>query len=132
VIDAERKPLYHAAALMASPNLTALVDIAIEMLTLCGISTKRARHILLPLINSTIENLACQDPRQSLTGTFKRGDIATVRMHLAAIASQRLTEAMQAYTLLGKRSLKLSNLARTRRLAIESLLDEALTASPKR
>jgi hypothetical protein len=53
-------------------------------------------------------------------------------MHLAAIASQRLTEAMQAYTLLGKRSLKLSNLARTRRLAIESLLDEALTASPKR
>jgi predicted short-subunit dehydrogenase-like oxidoreductase (DUF2520 family) len=132
VIDAERKPLYHAAALMASPNLTALVDIAIEMLTLCGISTKRARHILLPLINSTIENLACQDPRQSLTGTFKRGDIATVRMHLAAIASERLTEAMQAYITLGKRSLKLSSLTRTKRLAIESLLDGALTDSPKR
>jgi hypothetical protein len=53
-------------------------------------------------------------------------------MHLAAIASERLTEAMQAYITLGKRSLKLSSLTRTKRLAIESLLDGALTDSPKR
>ena len=132
VIDTKTKPLYHAAALMASPNLTALVDIAIEMLTHCDISSKRARQILVPLINSTVENLVRQDPRHSLTGTFKRGDIETVRMHLGAIASERLTDAMRAYVTLAKRSLSLSDISRTKKLAIDSLLDQALRASSRR
>jgi predicted short-subunit dehydrogenase-like oxidoreductase (DUF2520 family) len=127
VIDTDAKPLYHAAALMASPNLTALADIAIEMLEHVGISSSRARRILLPLISSTVENLLHQDPRHGLTGTFKRGDIATARMHLAAIASERLTDAMRAYITLGKRSLKLSDVPRTKRLEMESLLDQALS-----
>jgi predicted short-subunit dehydrogenase-like oxidoreductase (DUF2520 family) len=125
VIDTKTKPLYHAAALMASPNLTALVDIAVEMLTRCDISPARARQILLPLINSTVENLVRHDPRHSLTGTFKRGDIDTVRMHLGAIASERLTDAMRAYVTLAKRSLSMSEISRTKKLAIESLLDQA-------
>ena len=132
VIDTDAKPLYHAAALMASPNLTALADIAIEMLGRIGISSNRARRILLPLINSTMENLAHQDPRHGLTGTFKRGDIATARMHLAAIASERLTDAMQAYITLGKRSLKLSDVPRAKRLEMESLLDKALNEPDRR
>jgi len=132
VIDTDAKPLYHAAALMASPNLTALADIAIEMLGHIGISSNRARRILLPLINSTVENLVHQDPRQGLTGTFKRGDIATARMHLAAIASERLTDAMQAYITLGKRSLKLSDVPRAKRLEMESLLDKALNEPDRR
>jgi predicted short-subunit dehydrogenase-like oxidoreductase (DUF2520 family) len=132
VIDTEAKPLYHAAALMASPNLTALADIAIEMLEHVGISSNRARRILLPLINSTVENLVHQSPRQSLTGTFKRGDIATARMHLAAIASERLTDAMRAYITLGKRSLRLSDVPRTKRLAMESLLDQAINEPDRR
>ena len=131
VIDTKTKPLYHAAALMASPNLTALVDIAIEMLTHCDISPTRARQILLPLINSTLENLVRQDPRHSLTGTFKRGDIDTVRMHLSAIASERLTDAMRAYVTLAKRSLKMSGISRTKKLAIEALLDQAMRASSR-
>jgi predicted short-subunit dehydrogenase-like oxidoreductase (DUF2520 family) len=132
VIDTKTKPLYHAAALMVSPNLTALVDIAVEMLTHCNISSTRARHILLPLINSTVENLVHQDPRHSLTGTFKRGDIETVQVHLGAIASERLTDAMRAYVTLGKRSLRMSQISRTKKLAIESLLDQAMKASGRR
>ena len=132
MIDTDAKPLYHAAALMASPNLTALADIAIEMLEHVGISTNRARRILLPLINSTVENLVHQDPRRGLTGTFKRGDIATARMHLAAIASERLTDAMQAYITLGRRSLKLSDVSRTKRREMERLLDQALDELERR
>jgi predicted short-subunit dehydrogenase-like oxidoreductase (DUF2520 family) len=48
VIQTRNKPLYHAAALMASPNLTALVDIAIEMMTRSGIRPSQARRMLLP------------------------------------------------------------------------------------
>ncbi len=107
-IDTNMKPLYHAAALMSSPNLTALFDIAVEMLARCGLSRTRARLVLLPLVKSTVENLTTHDPARALTGTFKRGDIATVRKHLAAIESQDLRDALAAYRLLGRRSLTLS------------------------
>jgi predicted short-subunit dehydrogenase-like oxidoreductase (DUF2520 family) len=125
VIDRDSKPLYHAAALMASPNLTALIDIAIEILTRCAIRPSQARQMLLPLIRSTVENLVTQNPRRALTGTFKRGDIDTVRLHLAALAAERLTEALRAYEILGQRSLTISEIPKSKKQAIESVLVEA-------
>jgi len=126
VIDRQSKPLYHAAAVMASPSVTALIDIAIEMLRHCGISSSQARKVLLPLMQSTVENLANQSPRLALTGTFKRGDIDTVKLHLAAIASERLTDALRAYATLGNRSLTISGVPKTRQRAIENLIAEAI------
>jgi predicted short-subunit dehydrogenase-like oxidoreductase (DUF2520 family) len=125
VIDRQSKPLYHAAAVMASPNVTALIDIAIEMLKHCGIAASRAREILLPLMRSTVENLVNQDPRLALTGTFKRGDVDTVKVHLAAIASERLTDALRAYATLGNRSLTISGVPKSRRRTIEALIAQA-------
>lgn len=107
-IKPEMKALYHAAALMASPNLTALLDIALEMLSHCGISPTRARQVLLPLVESTLANLVRQDPRSALTGTFKRGDLATTVKHIKAIKAEKLIEALQAYVVLGNRSLTLA------------------------
>ena len=130
VIQPRMKPLYHAAALMASPNTTALFDVALEMLTRCGVGRTRARQILLPLVKSTLENLETHTPEHALTGTFKRGDIATVRKHLAAIKSQDLDDGLAAYVLLGRRSLKLSAVAN--RDEIESLLTLALRQTRKR
>jgi predicted short-subunit dehydrogenase-like oxidoreductase (DUF2520 family) len=125
-VDARTKALYHAAALMASPNLTALVDIALEMLGRCGLAPDRARKILLPLLQSTLDNLITQRPSQALTGTFKRADIETVRRHLDAIYSQRLFDALEAYVLLGRRSLKLAKHPSSRRAAINQMLAQAL------
>ena len=107
-IDSRHKALYHAAALTAAPNMTALFDIALEMLGRCGLSPQRARQVLLPLAKSTMANLATQNPAQALTGTFKRGDVSTVEMHLAALKSANLPEALAAYVLLGQRSLSLA------------------------
>jgi predicted short-subunit dehydrogenase-like oxidoreductase (DUF2520 family) len=132
VIDAHRKPLYHASALMASPNLTALIDLAVEMMSHCGFSSSEARKMLLPLIVSTVDNLRLQDAQAALTGTFKRGDIATAKIHLEAIASERLTDAMEAYVTLGKRSLALSDISKIKKREIESLLTEAMTRSRRR
>jgi predicted short-subunit dehydrogenase-like oxidoreductase (DUF2520 family) len=105
-IRSEDKPLYHAAAVMVSGNVTALFDVALEMLAECGIKRTTARNILLPLIASTIRNLETKDPAQALTGTFSRGDLETVKRHLAAL--KRNHEALELYRLLGKRSLKLT------------------------
>jgi predicted short-subunit dehydrogenase-like oxidoreductase (DUF2520 family) len=125
VIGRQTKPLYHAAAVMVSPNVTALIDIAIEMLRHCGIAASRAREILLPLMRSTVENLVNQNPRLALTGTFKRGDVDTVKVHLAAIASERLTDALRAYATLGNRSLTISGVPKSRRRTIEALIAQA-------
>src|SRR5829696_9250128 len=81
-IDSAQKPLYHAAAVTASGHLVALIDISIEMLSKCGIETRTAKEILLPLITSTISNLQTQTPQRALTGSFARLDIDAVERHL--------------------------------------------------
>ena len=132
-IRPEMKALYHAAALMASPNLTALFDIALEMLTRCGMSPIRARHVLLPLVESTLANLVRQDPRSALTGTFKRGDLATTVKHINAMKAEKLIEALQAYVVLGNRSLTLANHPRNekemRRLLIDATVNRPSPSS---
>jgi predicted short-subunit dehydrogenase-like oxidoreductase (DUF2520 family) len=102
------KALYHAAAVMASGHVTALFDIATEMLSRCGLNERRARRVLLPLLKSTLENLYASDPAHALTGTFARADSATVRKHLAALRSLALPDALASYILLGLRSLQLA------------------------
>jgi len=129
VLQTKNKPLYHAAALMASPNLTALVDIAVEMMSRSGVRPADAARMLLPLIGSTLANLTHQDPAHALTGTFKRGDRETAKMHLDAIASQRLTDALGAYLILGERSLKLSDISSNKKAAIRKLLSQAAERS---
>jgi predicted short-subunit dehydrogenase-like oxidoreductase (DUF2520 family) len=107
-IRSEDKPLYHAAAVMAAGNVVALFDVALEMLMQCGLSRKTARSILTPLIASTVRNLETKDPAQALTGTFARGDVETVKRHVAALKSKEMAAALELYRLLGERSLKLT------------------------
>jgi len=110
-INTKDKALYHASAVMASGHVTALFDIAAEMLARCGLTTARAREVLLPLLRSTLENLYLSDPAHALTGTFARADTATVRRHLAALNAKETKEALAAYRLLGLHSLKLAKAA---------------------
>jgi len=107
-IRSEDKPLYHAAAVMSSGNVTALFDVALEMLVECGLTRQTARRILQPLLESTVHNLKTKDPAQALTGTFSRGDVETVKRHLAALKGRNLADALELYCSLGKRSLKLT------------------------
>jgi len=106
-VESSHKALYHAAAVMSSGHVTALFDVAIQMLIECGLSEANARRVLLPLLESTWKNLITSDPSGALTGTFARGDEATVRKHLAALSAAQDADALSAYQLLGKRSLKL-------------------------
>ena len=108
IIKPASKALYHAAAVMASPHLTALVDLAVETLSACGLSKARAQEVFMPLLESTVNNLKTSNPQQALTGTFARGDVATVRRHLDALSGKELAEALEVYKLLGLHSLQLA------------------------
>jgi len=102
------KPLYHAAAVTTSGHVVALFDIALEMLSHCGLKSRKAQRILLPLLQSTLTNLASKVPAKALTGTFSRADVATARRHLAALQVEGLKDALSAYLLLGRRSAELA------------------------
>jgi predicted short-subunit dehydrogenase-like oxidoreductase (DUF2520 family) len=107
-IKPESKALYHAAAVMASPHMVALFDLATEMLVSCGLKRKEARNVLAPLVQSTVNNLTRTSPEKALTGTFARGDLATVKRHLKALSTKQLAEALEIYKLLGLHSLQLA------------------------
>lgn len=107
-ISSSNKPLYHAAAVMASGHVLALFDLATEMLVECGLDPGKARQVLLPLLESTVNNLLKSDPARALTGTFARGDLATVQRHLQALSQDRLSRALEVYKILGAHSLKLA------------------------
>ena len=108
LLSSNNKPLYHAAAVLASGHMVALFDIAHEMLVKCGLSERRARAVLMPLLQSTVTNLTTSSPARALTGTFARGEAATARRHLTAIRRHNLDDARAAYLLPGKRTLRLA------------------------
>jgi predicted short-subunit dehydrogenase-like oxidoreductase (DUF2520 family) len=110
-LNAKMKPLYHAAAVMASGHLVALLDVAIEMLARCGLRSRDAQKVLLPLMQSALANLTSKDPPHALTGPFARADLTTLQNHLKALKSPDLNDARNLYLLLGQRSLQLARQA---------------------
>jgi len=78
------------------------------MLAACGLSKRKAQKVLVPLLESTVNNLKASNSEKALTGTFARGDVATVRRHLKALSGEELAEALDVYKLLGLRSVQLA------------------------
>lgn len=105
------KALYHAAAVMSAGHVVALFDVALDALRRCGLTERRARKILLPLLRSVADNLARHAPARALTGSFARADVETVRKHLRALGPLEDADAPAVYKLLGARSLKLAEAA---------------------
>jgi predicted short-subunit dehydrogenase-like oxidoreductase (DUF2520 family) len=106
-INSEAKPLYHAAAVMASGHVTALFDLALMMLRECGVSNAEAQRILLPLLSSAAQNLRKKTPARGLTGPYARGDLETVRRHLHSLNIVGLEAASEVYKILARHSLDL-------------------------
>lgn len=130
-VATEFKALYHAAAVTASGHLTALFSVAVEMLARCGLSDEAARRILLPLVESTVANLAVQTPVEALTGTFARADAETLRRHLEILRAQSAPELVEIYLRLGLRSVQLAQTRAGANLEKLSEMREMLQAENK-
>lgn len=82
----EHQALYHAAAVMASNQLLALLDSSEYLFECAGIAREQARRALHPLVTTTIEGSLRAGPESALTGPVARGDAGTVHSHLLALA----------------------------------------------
>lgn len=87
-IAATQRPLYHAAAVMASNYLVALTGAAVRMLGEAGVDPDDGLAALLPLLRGTLDNMEQLGVRSAVTGPIARGDIDTVRLHLARLSPE--------------------------------------------
>jgi predicted short-subunit dehydrogenase-like oxidoreductase (DUF2520 family) len=124
-IKSTDKAAYHAAAVLASPHLTALLSLSIQLLEQCGLSDVEARKVLNPLVASTVENLWRHGASAALTGPIKRADVSTVRRNLRALAEfDELAENI--YRFLSLQGVRLSNSADLSHEKLEPIVYELL------
>jgi predicted short-subunit dehydrogenase-like oxidoreductase (DUF2520 family) len=80
VVADEDRTRYHAAAVIASNHLVALLG-QVERVAPEGVPLEA----FLALVRGTVDNVAALGPAAALTGPVARGDWATVEAHLAAL-----------------------------------------------
>jgi predicted short-subunit dehydrogenase-like oxidoreductase (DUF2520 family) len=103
-IRTENKVLYHAFGTFASPMVIALMTAMEQVGNAAGINPSDFRTMTAPLLRQTLSNYLEHGAAASFSGPLVRGDVATIRKHLAALAD--VPEACEAYVALSKTALK--------------------------
>ena len=98
------KARYHAGAVFASNYVVALLAVAEDLLVASGFARHAARRALAPLTQASVDNVAAYGPARALTGPLARGDVRTLRRHLAALPAP----VRRLYTELGRATLELA------------------------
>jgi len=105
-LRAEDKALYHAAQCIACNYFATLADAGASLLGEAGLGHD-ALDALLPLLRGTVDNLVRVGLPAALTGPISRGDVATLRAHLAALAAHA-PDLVTLYCTLGLRTIDLA------------------------
>lgn len=99
---------YHAGAVISANLAVALLDIGIELLVASGLPEPDARRALAALLSSTAAAAQRAPLAEMLTGPVARGDVGTLRRHLAALAAYPAARA--TYRLLSPRLCAIAHL----------------------
>ena len=94
------KPLYHAAACIASNYLTTLIHMVEVIYQSLGLNHEDAIHAFWPLVKGTMRNIEEKGTVQALTGPIARGDMGTLKKHIEAL-HHKLPDFLRAYSILG-------------------------------
>ena len=119
------KPLYHAAAVVASNYIVAVIDAALLMMSKAGVAERQARKALEPLVLAAAQNALSRGPVEALTGPVERGDGQTLAAHLSAL--EALPESVQGlYRAVGQHTVQLARrrgLSKAQATQLEKLLE---------
>jgi len=103
-IPKQNKVLYHALGSFSSPLVVATLATAERVAAAAGIARPAAAKIMQPILQQTILNYLRDGAAAAFSGPIVRGDLATVRKHLAAL--KKVPEARQVYIALVRAALK--------------------------
>jgi len=115
--DAERAR-YHAAAVVASNHLVALLGQVERLAMACGVPFEA----FAPLVRSSVADAFGIGPARALTGPVARGDLATVEQHLSTLDPGE----RDAYRTLAR---EVARLTGRRDHALDRLLDDMRAAA---
>ena len=107
-INPEAKPLLHAAAVVSSNYLVTLLKLATDIANAGDIDRDIALQALLPLTESSLENIKEKGFEGSLTGPIARGDVDTIQRHVKILKNH--PELLSVYKKLGYLTLQLAQL----------------------
>ena len=79
------KPAYHAAAVLASGGLVALLDAIVTLGAAAGLDERGALTVYGRLMEQTLANARAGGVAAALTGPITRGDVGTVEAHVDAL-----------------------------------------------
>ncbi len=118
-LEAGAKPLYHAAAAIASNYLVVLAGLTERLLTDAGLASDDARAGLVALMQGTLDNVRVEG-LQALTGPIVRGDVETVAAHLAVLPP----DVAAVYRALGLEALRSARLDRVAAARLRDMLED--------
>lgn len=98
------KSLYHTAAVFASGSVVSLLSVAERLMVTAGIGSSDARDAVANLAAGAVANARAVGPAAALTGPVRRGDVDTVRLHLAGLSG----EQRRLYCMLAREALVLA------------------------
>jgi len=122
------KPLYHAAACMASNYLTTLIHMAEETYLSLGLSRDEAIGAFWPLVLGTLRNIETRGSVQALTGPISRGDAGTIEQHIRVLR-EKLPAYLPVYCSMGLQTVDLAVRKGTLSLEKAETIKTLLTAS---
>jgi predicted short-subunit dehydrogenase-like oxidoreductase (DUF2520 family) len=103
-IRKQNKVLYHVFGSFASPLVIALMASLEQVAKAAGIRKQDIKQVMPPLLLQTLRNYLDQDAAAAFSGPLARGDVATVRKHLAEL--RVVPEAREVYVALARAALK--------------------------
>ena len=106
-LPAGSKPAYHAAAVLASGGLVALLDAIASLAATAGIAEDGALGIYGRLLEQTLANARAGGIDEALTGPVVRGDIGTLESHVAALRAHA-PAVLDLYLALARRELQIA------------------------
>ena len=101
------KAAYHAAAVLAAGGVVALLDAIAELGRVAGLDEAGSLAIYGGLIEQTLGNARALGIRDALTGPIARGDVGTMRAHLATLQASA-PEVLDLYRAAAVRELDLA------------------------
>ncbi|HET7432679.1 MAG TPA: Rossmann-like and DUF2520 domain-containing protein [Nocardioides sp.] len=131
-VDESRRTLYHAGLAHGANHLVTLVSQAMELLEAAGADDPAAT--LRPLLTAALDN-ALAEGDSALTGPIVRGDVNTVRAHLAEVAATA-PDTLPSYVALAEATLDRvvtdGRVLPIRAAAIRRVLTQAMRQAPAR
>ncbi|HZR29106.1 MAG TPA: DUF2520 domain-containing protein [Terriglobales bacterium] len=99
-IGKENKVLYHAIGGFCSPLVIALLTLGERVARQAKVPQAELRRVMQPILQRTVENYVNNGAAASFSGPIYRGDVETIRKHLAAL--KRVPQARAAYIALAQ------------------------------